>query len=296
MSTAAAIFLDTSIQIARVLRGPKHARDIEGRLKQYGITLTGLIVRQEFKRRVLKEAKYLIEQLDRRATIADLLRHLNEGLGPYHDRRKRKICINIVASFLDRGTFKSESNEEQIDRLRAYLEFLLETGLDDFDDSVDHVVQVSGCAAALSSVRKRKGKYDLGNDFCSRNKDCGVAKMLAGRKESVDKLVDAVAALSDGELTDELKKGKQFLQDWGMNPAMVCGSDPCLKVGDILVAIESATAPTFYTMNHKESRYLAPALGQELVVHSSKEGEGDVVCPVGVPVPQFGKITIRAEA
>jgi hypothetical protein len=59
-SREAPVFLDTSIQIARLVHGPQTKSGIRQRLAQHDKVFTGLVVRQEFKRRLLKEAEYLL--------------------------------------------------------------------------------------------------------------------------------------------------------------------------------------------------------------------------------------------
>jgi len=58
-----AIFLDTSIQIARFFREKRMKNRIEERLSNYDMVVSSSIVLQEFKRRVLSEALYLLNQL-----------------------------------------------------------------------------------------------------------------------------------------------------------------------------------------------------------------------------------------
>jgi hypothetical protein len=47
------IFVDTSIQIARITHSPETKRRICARLEQHGEVVTSLVVKQEFKRRLL---------------------------------------------------------------------------------------------------------------------------------------------------------------------------------------------------------------------------------------------------
>jgi len=50
------VFVDTSIQIVRFVHGPETKRRIEQRLAAFERTTTGLVARQEFRRRLLREA------------------------------------------------------------------------------------------------------------------------------------------------------------------------------------------------------------------------------------------------
>jgi hypothetical protein len=53
--------------------------------------------------------------------------------------------------------------------------------------------------------------------------------------------------------------------------------NPCLKVGDLLIALESVGVGSFYTMNAKESKQLCPVLGQELVIRPMRADSDDVI-------------------
>src|ERR1051326_6001106 len=59
------VILDTSIQIARVVHGPKTKKRIRERLARHEQAVSSLVVRQEFKRRLLGEAEYLLRMLHR---------------------------------------------------------------------------------------------------------------------------------------------------------------------------------------------------------------------------------------
>src|ERR1700730_4637461 len=92
----APIFLDTSIQIARMVHGPKTKAGIRDRLAKHKKAYTGLVVRQEFKRRLLKEAEYLLRLLHRYNSFDEVNQHVIRLFGPWH-ARKRNICLQTLA-------------------------------------------------------------------------------------------------------------------------------------------------------------------------------------------------------
>src|SRR5438270_523591 len=57
------IFLDTSILIARLVHSTEKKQSIERRLAKHSQKVTSLVVRQEFKRRLLREVEYLLRQV-----------------------------------------------------------------------------------------------------------------------------------------------------------------------------------------------------------------------------------------
>src|SRR6185295_156793 len=90
------LFLDTSIQIARHVHGPRTKAAIEQRLQHHSRVATSLVVRQEFKRRLLKEADYLLRLLFRYESFDEVHQHVIRLFGPWHDR-KRNICLQTLA-------------------------------------------------------------------------------------------------------------------------------------------------------------------------------------------------------
>jgi len=77
---ADSIFLDTSIVIARLVHSPATKKRISERLGRYQQSVTSLVVKQEFKRRLLKEAQYLLNQLNDKKSFAAVQRHIVDVL------------------------------------------------------------------------------------------------------------------------------------------------------------------------------------------------------------------------
>ena len=94
MPTGTAIFPDTSIHIARLLREPEIKKIIEQRLASYDLVVSSSVVVQEFKRRIIPEAIYLINQLNLRGSYQRVRRHLDSL--PEEWKRKRQICVGML--------------------------------------------------------------------------------------------------------------------------------------------------------------------------------------------------------
>ncbi len=81
-----AVFLDTSIQIARIVHNEEIKVRIAWRISQYDLTVSSEVVKQEFKRRLLKEAQYLLNQLNRLTSLQKVMRHVIDNLPPQQNR------------------------------------------------------------------------------------------------------------------------------------------------------------------------------------------------------------------
>jgi hypothetical protein len=283
------LFLDTSIQIARLVHGPKTKERIRERIVQHGPTVTGLVVRQEFKRRLLKEAEYLLRLLHRYKSFDEVQQHVIRLFGTWPGRvRKRNICLQTLAQ-VHGGT-----DEERTERLQLYLRSLLVVGLKRFDQQVDTVRPDSGCACARVGVVEKVAlrQYELGPERCSRIEAgaCQIVAFLAERKEACDRILQKLRSLPAEQKSAELRNTEQFLERLARQPGQARQEDPCVTVGDLLIALESVGVPNFFTLNGAESQHLCRALGQTLIVRPIDPLKPEIVCPRNDPQwPAFGK-------
>ena len=269
------IFLDTSIQIARWIREPEMKRRIDERLKQYEATTTSLVVRQEFKRRLLKEAQYLLNQLADKGSLEKVHRHIISVLPP-QQQRKRNICLEMLAT-----VFEGKPDDELTERAQRYLRTLLRVGLSDFDNSVSQVVEDTNCACAQQPITEKipYRQYEFGTDKCGQTGGvCGVSKFLDDHQSTVEQIQTHLKQLPADKKSAELQATESFIEktlDEGFEAKEL---NPCLTVGDLLIALESAAVSDFYTLNSKESQHLCRALRQSLIVRPKNPAHEDVVC------------------
>ncbi len=243
-----AVFLDTSIQIARIVHNEEIKVRIAWRISQYDLTVSSEVVKQEFKRRLLKEAQYLLNQLNRLTSLQKVMRHVIDNLPPQQNR-KRNICLQTLQTI-----FEGRDDSDLTERAKSSLRMLLRFGLNDFEDNVKHVERIAGCACSKFPVIERKPykDYDLGKDNCSKvAENCGIAAFLVSRKELASRILDHLRSLDAGRKTEELQRAEQFLETYLESPGDAPKGDPCLKVGDLIIALESSKIPEFYTLNAK---------------------------------------------
>jgi len=269
------VFLDTSIQIARWCHGPETKRRIADRIGQCNGAVTGLIVRQEFKRRLLKEAQYLLNQLNHKGSLEKVLRHVVDILPP-QQQRKRTICLEMLTVL-----FEEVDDAERTERARRYLRSLLRFGLTEFDSSVDAIIWDSGCACAHFPVEEKVSykRYEFGPDKCSATGGvCGVVDFLKIRRQEMNQILAHLQRIPDAKKSSELQKAENFIGKILENADGAAEMEPCLTVGDLMIALESAGVPVFYTLNSNESQHLCRALKQTLVVRPKNPEHEDLVC------------------
>lgn len=275
MTEGSALFLDTSIQIARTVHGPETKKRIENRLAEYDLTVSSEVVKQEFKRRLLKEAQYLLNQLNKLGSIEKVHRHVVDILPPQQNR-KRNICLDTLSTI-----WEGRADEEITDRAKRYLRNLIKFGLEIFEDEVGSLVRDVGCACSRNPIVERKPyrDYDFGTDHCSKTKGaCGVTSFLRDHREVLVRILDGLNTMPPEDKTKELNSAQEFIELCLEDPDRATVKDPCLKVGDLIIALESLRIPAFYTLNVRESKHLCRWLKQDLIVRPKNPVHDDIVC------------------
>jgi hypothetical protein len=123
-------------------------------------------------------------------------------------------------------------------------------------------------------------RYELGPTRCSRLKPgvCGVIAFLTKNKDARDRILKKLHNIPMATKSAELRNAQAFLEKIGKKLDKVPQEDPCLTVGDLLIALESAGIPFFYTSNSTESQYLCRPLNQTLIVRPLSPLKEDIVC------------------
>ncbi len=252
-----AVYLDTTILIALFIHAPKIKFEIREKIASYSVALTGQLAEQEFTRRLLKEAEYLLGQLKKRKTVAAVQRHLLDLNA--RQNRKFRICIQALTTIEEES-----SDEDNADRLKYFLEELLEGSLDEIRATVLGIVSDAGCSCAVQGIKRKGGSYTFPNKKCSSYKSCGITRFLEKSVNTVplrDFLIDKKDCL-----TNELTGGMEFLTKICADKNCAQSHDPCLCFGDILISLESRQAGVFYTQNYKDSVLLCEQSGQQLLI------------------------------
>jgi hypothetical protein len=272
MGKGTAIFLDTTILIARLIHAPEIKNAIKNRLKQFSFICSGLVARQEFKRRLLKDAKYLLALAEEDSTIQEIQRRL-EYLSEFQ-KRKFRTCFQILNTVDEMDT-----DTDRAMRLRYQMRYLLRYGLRN-TESLVHFFTDSGCACGRRDVTERKGKYDLGPERCSKTgEECRIDEFLSVNKHFMIAISEFLSAVT-GAKSDELKRAESFSEGFLTSSQSVRAKDPCSSVGDLVLALESVhmQIPVFYTMNGRESQYLCRALKQRLIVRPANPAHSELDC------------------
>jgi hypothetical protein len=284
MPTGTAIFLDTSIQIARIAHSPQTKEHIARQLAGYDLIISSLTVKQEYKRRFLWEIQYLLGKLEDYESFQEVYYHVVRLPDHYpKQKRKKNTCLQILGIG---SAIPAANDAEQTERFLLKLRYLMLDGLDQFDEDVGAIKRGSECGCARLPVREKTPfrRYLFPEEKCSKLRagSCGIAGLMGSRRLEIDAILNHLGTLPEGTepgaKTQELQNAEVFIRKVLANPDTVASLDPCLTVGDLCIALESVGVPVFYTLNGKESQHLCRALRQTLIVRPVNPIETDIEC------------------
>jgi len=275
-----AVFLDTTIQIARFFREKELKDKINKRLSEYSITVTSSVVLQEFKRRILSEAIYLLNQLNDKGSYQAVSRHIsNVLLHPGH-HRKQQICLQLLHTIFEKEN-SPITDEDLTERAKSYLRTLLKHGIGFFLKKVDHLLEGTNCYLSQKRIVEKEPykRYELvGGKSCSgTNGKCEIVQFLVDNHGKCKLLLEFLKKYPSNETTDEIKNSINFLDKFIEGQSDIRNDDPCLTVGDLLIALESAPIPVFYTMNYQESKFFCKFLEQTLIIRPNSPQKDDKI-------------------
>jgi len=256
-------------------------------LSKFDKRVSSSVPLQEFKRRVLHELVYLLAKLDQTQSYQKTLDHVTSVV-PQQQNRKIRICLPLLHQLLP-----GETDAELTERARRYFRFLLMNGEKQFLIGLDSMLAGLKCFWSRAEIveKRRYKKYVLTGTRCSKtNGKCEIGEELHRVIAVCKALHEFLVALPNDRMTAELKNARDFLDRLvnGTALSQIHGEDACLKCGDLLIAIESASVQNFYTMNYRESQAFCDFFNQNLTVRPNNPANPDLVHTVSSkpwPIP-----------
>jgi len=259
------VHLDTSLQIERC-KAERKARPVISSLKSFRFLSTSTYAKLEFKRAWLQRLAYLYSLSERVRTTGELAGVLADKLGshPLH-RRQLSTCLQAIEAFLPPTNGKI-SEAAQLTRMRAHLRGAVLNAYSWWEASVTHEYNGTGCIRASERPRMSGGgKLDVSIPKCHRNVvRCRILSFLQDNDDHLQAIKAEINRLGSNA-SEELRKAKAVLDAFEDDPEKVCQDDSCVRLGDILVAIDGVDIESFGANNDKEWVPLARALRKHLV-------------------------------
>lgn len=245
------VFLETTIQIQRLLYGGEERRKIDQVLAPYEV-LTSTYVWMEVQRTIGQDYQYLIDLLltKRPTTFAQLLRLIGGSESLYSLRSTRRI-LHIVTQLLEELKTTTLNPLATAYRLQEERRWLLHH---EFFANVQQVLDVTHCDLVQPTYRVATG----GRMSCRRTTaQCNLPALLRQSTDSIQQLHNAVETLS--ALDAKTKRALAAIQS-DFNLAK--GEQNCWALADLIIVLECPTVAALWTTNVRHFAPLCQALGR----------------------------------
>jgi len=259
------VHIDTFLQIERC-KAHKKAQIVEQALKFFPFKSTSSYAKLEFKSAWLQRLLYLYSASQKVGRVDELIGYVNDRLGSHHlHRRRLNTCFQAIESFLSKMN-ESLSPAVQLVRLRSHIRIAILGAYTWWDRSVHHEFNGTKCVRASEQPKQLAGrKIDVSIPRCRpKNIECAIHKFFEENRTHFIAIKLAIEALGD-EASPELQKAKMIIENAEKNPTSLCDDRNCLKLGDILIAIDGLGMGCFAANNDKEWTLLSEVLGKKLI-------------------------------
>jgi len=269
-----AVFLDTSIQVARKIRETPMRQRISAWIRGYALNVSSGVVLQEFKNRVLRDAAYVLTKLRQTGSYAATLDFITNVL-PRAQQRKMRICLPMLHRLLPGAT-----DAELTERARLYFRTLLVYGEAEFAREIDSLLNSVDCYWAKTPIREKRPytSYDFGSKYCDKtNGLCRIGEALKAKEAGCRALLAFLDALPGNRFTPELQRARDALRRIIAADFLgVQAENLCSTAGDLLIALESDGIPEMYTMNYRESQAFCDFFNQSVAVRPNDPSAEEV--------------------
>lgn len=271
-SPGSAVFLDTTIQVDRVIL--KHDSEKCGRaealVRQFDLRLAASYSRLEYKRVVLQNLALLLNYIES-GGLTTAFYKISKLTRCRRDSTLNALLGFIFGEFGTTAVDAGDTLDKQCSmRAAAYIRNAIMVLWYQFDKMVDHIADQTKCQRALEKpVRKKNGTYDLAvHESACRQRTCGIVNLFQSELPRIKHLCESLERRkADGRgLTAELEKALAMLQSAGENSNRLYDYQNCLKVGDVWIHLEAAVAKVEHlaTTNVRESEVLCPILDLQM--------------------------------
>ena len=269
MSEESQVFLETSIQIARLLQTRKRQETIRQNLLGKDIH-TSLYVLMEFRRTILQDICFvhsIVEtecETDANAFIllSNLERELASGKGNYSVRSAKRSRL-VTAAIMDEFPFRRVSKSELLDFLGLLIEQLESEFLEvDFNDPITpevpiHCLNETHCDLATDDFHCRVGRMS-----CSRtNAKCSLLHFLEAHRDEVFKVRQAFEKAPNKKQDVKLMAAVDRViasDSW----EIALGQKNCWPLSDTIIGLVAPQNAPIYTLDHHFD-VICEALGKE---------------------------------
>ena len=252
------LFLDTSIQIQRIL-GPLATSDaIDRRLARNDVTaVTGHYVLMEYRRSLVADFAHVQRQFVTAKTLRDALAWIVSGRRAFRPRSLAR-CIQVAALALGEQPVVSLTLARDI--LDIYLRLTL---LDRFHHRVSLLPDSISCDLVAASVdRQPDGAYTVADSCRKDAATCRLPDFMAERQPQLRAVAEHLAAHPD-TIKDQ-PRVERLLAAVVADPRAALGQAACWPLGDVIIALQVPPGALLWTLDRRDFAALSVPLGLEL--------------------------------
>jgi predicted nucleic acid-binding protein len=249
MSAALRIFLDTTIQIKRVIATQARQAEI-GRALAGAQVISSTYVLGEFLRTLVQDALVLHNLALRSEQLYDVETQIAHLL----NKRSASRCLLLWASLHRLGLYE---RPKLLRTLRIYIEYGL---VNRFMLGVDELLDTTACGLARERPAPLGEVYRLRTQCTRPAKECDLAERLAEHQSELRVLANGLKDHPESALARVSGLCRRILED----PAMARGRNCTWYLGDLIIALELPADAALYTTNHRHFEPLCTLLGKRL--------------------------------
>lgn len=249
MSNLTRVFLDTTIQIERVVgmrvRQAKIAQDLAGVQ-----TITSSYVLGEYLRTLVQDAIVLYNLIQTTEQLYDVETKMAQML----NKRSASRCLLLWASLHRAGVYE---RNRIVRTLQNFIEYNL---VDSFMLGIDQLLDTTACGLARERPQLRGDIYQLRAQCTRQVKECGLTAWLQEHRSAVHLLADGLHNHNEPALARMGELCRGILAE----PDLARGRNCTWYLGDLVIALELPTDALLYTTNRRHFEPLCRLLGKQL--------------------------------
>lgn len=258
------LFLDTTIQIERVVSAAQRRAQLQETLAHYRL-ITSTYVLGEFLRTLVKDAVQLHHRIEQYAHLDEVI----TNLGQHPNKREAGRMLLILGTLLrtERATqataWPAQVRLQIQERLARYIKFAL---VDHFLFGIDEIIDSTQCGLArerpvvAASADADTMLFRLRSQCTRTVRECDLAERMHTWRPELGVLADGLAHESDPALVRMGQLARQIMAD----PMVARGRNCTWYLGDLVIALELPADVPLYTTNRRHFAPLLTLLGKKL--------------------------------
>ncbi len=257
------LFLDTTIQIERIVGDRTRQRALSNELANYRL-VTSSYVLGEYLRTVVKDAIQLHRLVAQHTHLDEVISYLGRHL----NKREASRMMLILGAMLRIGRTAEPKHDAQarldlLDRLSRYIEISL---LSHFMAGVDEVLDLTQCGLARERPQdypilpSNTQSYRLRSQCVRMVRECNLAERMAQWQPELRALAAGLIFEPDPVLVRMGQLAQQIVDQ----PVLARGRNCTWYLGDLVIALELPVAIPLYTTNRRHFAPLLAILGKKL--------------------------------